>query len=322
MTTQSPACSLAGLFFIVAMLLAGCSSLAPQSHALKLSRPPDLPPRAELVDVPFFPQKKYQCGPAALATVLNAAGASTTPGALVEQVYLPGRKGSLQIEMLAATRRHGMLAYEPAPALTDLLAEVAAGNPVVVLENFGVPIYPLWHYAVVVGYDIDAGELILRSGLKRRETMPFVLFERLWSHAGYWAMLALPPSRLPVKATESRYLSAALALEKSGQLESAKRAYSTLLTRWPQSLAGRMGLGNTCYALGEIGEAEQAFRKASVEHEQSAPAFNNLAQTLADQGRYPEALDAARQAVRLGGEALATSRATLGEIERKAGIGR
>jgi tetratricopeptide (TPR) repeat protein len=321
-TTRSQACFAAGLFFIFSLLLAGCAGMAPQTHALKTSRPPDLAPRAELVEVPFFPQQDYQCGPAALAMVLNAAGVAITPDALVQEVYLPGRKGSLQVEMLAATRRNGMLAYELAPALADLITEVAAGNPVVVLENFGVPISPLWHYAVVVGYDIDAGELILRSGLKRRETMPLALFERLWSHGDYWAMLALPPSRLPATATEFRYLSAAQALEKSGQLKTAKSAYLTLLTRWPQSLTGRMGLGNTAYALGEMGEAEQAFRQAALDHGQSAPAFNNLAQTLADQGKYPEALDAARQAVRLGGEWLATSRATLDEIEKKAGTRR
>jgi hypothetical protein len=322
LTTRSKACFATGLSFIFALLLAGCAAIAPQTHALKTSRPPVLAPRAELVDVPFFPQQEYQCGPAALATVLNAAGVGITPEALVQQVYLPGRKGSLQVEMLAATRRNGMLAYELAPALTDLITEVAAGNPVVVLENFGVPISPLWHYAVVVGYDIDAGKLILRSGLTRRETMPLVLFERLWSHGDYWAMLALPATRLPATATEFRYLSAAQALEKSGQLKTAKSAYLTLLTHWPQSLTGRMGLGNTAYALGEIGEAEQAFRKAALDHAQSAPAFNNLAQTLADQGKYPEALVAARQAVSLGGEWLATSRATLDEIEKKATVGR
>lgn len=296
--------------------------MAPQTHALKTNPPPDLAQSVELADVPFFPQQDYQCGPAALATVLNAAGVAITPEALVPQVYLPGRKGSLQVEMLAATRRNGMLAYELAPELADLITEVAAGNPVVVLENFGVPISPLWHYAVVVGYDIDAGELVLRSGLKRRETMPLVLFERLWSHSDYWAMLALPASRLPATATESRYLSAAQALEKSGQLKTAKTAYLTLLTRWPQSLVGRMGLGNAAYALGDRAQAEQAFRRAALDHEQSAPAFNNLAQTLADQGKYPEALNAARRAVSLGGEWLATSQATLEEIEKKAGIKR
>lgn len=317
---QSPARFAAGLFFFLTLLLAGCASIAPQSNALKASRPPGLPVRAELADVPFFPQEDYQCGPAALAMVLEAAGVDITPEALVGEVYVPGRKGSLQVEMVAATRRNGLLAYELAPRLSDLFSEVAAGNPVVVLEDFGVPFYHLWHYAVVVGYDLEDGRVILRSGRHRREAMPIVLFERLWSHGDYWAMLALPASRLPATATEPRYLSAALALEKSGQLQVAKRAYATLLMRWPQSLAGRMGLGNTAYALGELPEAEQAFRRAALDHGQSAAAFNNLAQTLADQEKYAEALDAARQAVGLGGHWLATSRATLEQIEKKTGI--
>jgi tetratricopeptide (TPR) repeat protein len=307
-----------GLFF-VALLLGGCASIAPQTYALKTSRPSGLPPRTELTEVPFFPQEDYQCGPAALATVLNAAGVSITPETLTEQVYLPARKGSLQVEMLAAARRNGMLAYELAPALADVLAEVVAGNPVIVLEDFGVSFYPLWHYAVVVGYDLDAGEIVVRSGLRRRQTVPFALFERVWRHADYWALLVVPPSRLPATATEPRYLASALALEKSGELRAAKRAYATLLTRWPESLPGRMGLGNTAYALGEIREAEQAFRQVALDHRQFAPAFNNLAQALADQGRFSEALEAATQAVRLGGMWLATSRATLEEISRKGG---
>lgn len=319
MMKESRARFSAGVFLVLALLLGGCASIAPQTYALKMSRPPSLPPRAELTEVPFFPQEDYQCGPAALATVLNAAGVSITPEALTEQVYLPGRKGSLQVEMLAAARRNGMLAYELAPALVDVLTEVAAGNPVVVLENFGVSFYPLWHFAVLVGYDIEGGEIVLRSGLRRRQTVPFALFERVWRHGEYWAMLAIPPSRLPATAAESRYLSAALVLETSGHLQTAKSAYATLLTRWPENLPGRMGLGNTAYALGQIREAEQAFRQVSLDHQQFAPAYNNLAQTLADQGRYPEALKAARQAVRLDGEWLATSQATLEEITRKSG---
>ena len=33
--------------------------------------------------MPFFPQKRYQCGPAALATALGASGRSVTPDALI-----------------------------------------------------------------------------------------------------------------------------------------------------------------------------------------------------------------------------------------------
>ena len=145
---------LAGFVFLSA-LLSGCSIIAPQTYALKEQRPSDLPPRAELTQVPFFPQEDYFCGPAALAMVLNTAGVKVSPEELVEQVYLPGRKGSLQVEMLVAARRHGLIAYELAPQVTDTLREIAAGTPAIVLENYGFSWYPVWHYSVVVGYDLD-----------------------------------------------------------------------------------------------------------------------------------------------------------------------
>ena len=164
---------LAGFIFL---LLGGCAALAPQTRELSQNRPADLPTRAELATVPFYPQEDYFCGPAALAMALNHAGATTSPEALVDQVYLPGRKGSLQVEMLAAARRNGFVAYELAPQLKDLIAEVAAGTPAIVLENYGFSWYPVWHYSVVVGYDLDQLELIRRSGFKQRLTMPMLVF--------------------------------------------------------------------------------------------------------------------------------------------------
>ena len=306
-------------FLLLGALLGGCAGLLPQTHALREQPPSGLPAKAELREVPFHAQEEYHCGPAALAMVLNAAGAGATPEELVEQVYLPGRKGSLQIEMLVAARRNGMVAYELEPRLADVLLEVAAGTPVVVLENYGFRIWPKWHYAVVVGYDLEAGEIIRRSGLRPRQTMPFPVFEYVWKDEGYWAMVVVPPGRLPATATEARYASAVVALEKSGQLKNARVAYDAMLKRWPSSLAGLMGLGNTAYALKDSAVAEAAFRQATLEHPGAAAAFNNLAHVLAERGRLDEALAAAERAVSLGGPLLPSAQATLDEIRKKAG---
>jgi hypothetical protein len=35
-------------------------------------------------------------------------------------------------------RRHGFVAYKLAPEFTDVLREIAAGTPVVTLENYGL----------------------------------------------------------------------------------------------------------------------------------------------------------------------------------------
>jgi hypothetical protein len=236
MRSETRARCTAGFFFLVALLLGGCAGLAPQTFALREQRPPDLAPRADLPDVPFFPQDEYLCGPAALAMSLNAAGGKVTAEALIDHVYLPGRKGSLQVEMVAAARRNGMVAYVLEPELGHVLREVAAGTPVVTLENHGVRWYPLWHYSVMVGYDLERQEITQHSGRRARAVIPLALFEFLWSTDGRWAMIAVPPSRLPATATEAKYGEAVAALERSGHARPAKLAYETMLKRWPASL--------------------------------------------------------------------------------------
>ena len=308
-------------FLLLGALLGGCASILPQATALRDQPPADLPPRAELKDVPFHAQEEYYCGPAALAMALNAAGVGVAPEALVDQVYLPGRKGSLQIEMLVAARRNGAVPYELEPKLETVLREIAAGTPVIVLENYGLPLFPAWHYSVAVGYDLAAGEIVRRSGLKPRQPMPFPAFEYVWKREGYWAMVAAPPDRVPATATEPRYASAVVALERSGQIKSAHIAYSALLKRWPSSLAGLMGLGNTAYALKDLAAAESAFSRAAREHPDTAAPLNNLAHVLAERGQLEEALAAAERAVSLGGPLQATAQNTLEEIRRKAGKG-
>jgi len=298
----------------VLCLLTGCVSL-PQSAALRQEGGAGLPPRAELNTVPFFAQEEYQCGPAALAMALNAAGIAATPDALTEQVYIPARKGSLQVEMLASARRHGLVAYELAPELKDVLAEVAAGNAVIVLQNLGLwAFHPYWHYAVVIGYDLEKQQVLLHSGTKARRAMAIGLFEFLWIDGRRWAMVALAPGRLPASAREASYATAVAALEQAGRIAEAHRAYEALLERWPANLVGLMGLGNTAYALGRTAEAETAFRSATAAQPLEAAAFNNLAQTLADQGKLEAALEAARKAVSLGGATLPAATATLEQI--------
>ena len=309
-------------FLFLAGLLNGCVLLDPPHYtALKEHRPPDLPVRVELKEVPFFAQEEYQCGPAAIAMAMNAAGASVTPEQMIEQVYLPARKGSLQIEMLVAPRRHGFVTYELAPQMTDLLREVAAGTPVIVLENYRYRWWPLWHYAVVVGYDLDEGEIIRRSRTRERQAMPLPVFEYVWVDENYWAMVVVPPDRVPATATEPRYAQAVAALEKSGHIKSAHIAYNAMLKRWPSSLGGLMGRGNTAYALKDFDTAESAFRQATRDHPDAPAAFNNLAHVLAERGELKEALSAAERAVSLGGPLLSTTQSTLDEIRQQAAAG-
>ncbi len=275
--------------------------------------PDQLPTAMELDAVPFYPQEAYQCGPATLAMALTWSGETVTPEELKDQVYTPSRKGSLQIAMVSATRRHGRIAYEIDDP-ESLLVEIAAGQPLIVLQNLGLSWLPVWHYAVVIGYNVSDQRVILRSGATRRKVMPYYLFAETWSKSDYWGLLVLEPDQMPVLAEENKYLAAVLGLEKSRQYRGAATGYQTALKRWPQSLTAQMGLGNSYYNLGELRGAELAFRKAAERHPRSAAAFNNLAQVLFEQGRRQEALAAAQKAVALGGPLKPTAEETLQQI--------
>jgi tetratricopeptide (TPR) repeat protein len=248
---------------------------------------------------------------------LNAAGIKIKTEALVPEVYLPGRQGSLQVEMLAATRRHGAIAYQLAPELNDLLTEVADGTPVVVLQNLGLSWYPVWHYSVVIGYDFDHAEIILRSGREQRQLLPMSTFEYTWARGDYWAMTTLPPNRIPLTAEENKYVLSVSALEKTGDPERVQTAYLAALKRWPKNQMAQMGMGNTAYRMKNLPQAEAAFRQIILKHPESVPALNNLAQTLADQERYADGLPFAQRAVELGGPLMEILKSTLAEIENK-----
>ena len=305
--------------FLVGVLLLclGACATPPQTLLVLGAPPSSLPRHAELTDVPYFAQDAYQCGPASLAMTLSAAGIAVTPETLKPELYLPERHGSLQIEMLAAARRQGAVAYQLAPELSDMLREIAAGTPVIVLQNLALSWYPVWHYAVAIGYDLDGAEVILRSGPEQRQILPMSTFEYTWARGGYWAMVALPPGRIPVTAEATSFIAAVSAFEKSADPERVLSAYVAALNRWPKNLSAQIGVGNIAYRMHDLTRAETAFRQAAQDHPDSVAALNNLAQTLADQARYAEALEAAHQAVSIGGPLAQTAQRTLADIERK-----
>ena len=311
---------IAGVFaFACAALLHGCASFTPQTKSLAESRPAGVPGARELTEVPFFAQNDYQCGPASLAMAMVAAGVKVTPDELVPEVYLPERKGSLQVEMLAAARRHGLVSYQLAPSYADVIREIAAGTPVIVLQNLGIK--EGWHYAVAIGYDWDNGMLQLRSGLNERQELPFAMNEMVWRRSGYWAMVVVPPERIPASADEQRWLAAVAALERTGQSAAARSAYRTFLERWPANVNAAIGLANAHHALGELREAEAVLREAALRAPDSVVVLNNLAQTLADQGRYGEALPYAERAVATGGPHADAASQTRNTILRNLGRG-
>ncbi|MDH5353747.1 MAG: PA2778 family cysteine peptidase [Gammaproteobacteria bacterium] len=287
---------LLGAFLCLGFMAACATPL--QTLSLR-QNPPDISLQRELVDTPFFPQTEYHCGPAALATVMQYFNVPVIPDELAPMIYTPGLQGALQVEMVAASRRFEMLPVQHDGKFESLLREIEAGNPVLVLQNLGLDSYPFWHYAVVVGYDIETQSIVLRSGTIKRLVRSFEVFERTWQRSGYWALIIVPPDQVPVTANAKSYLQAVLDLEQTGHVESANKAYGTATRHWPDNLLSYTGLGNTAYRLNNFAMSELAYQQGLTLSPQSHQLWNNLAYAQARLGKKDASMAAISRAIEL-----------------------
>jgi tetratricopeptide (TPR) repeat protein len=303
------------------LLLAGCASTGKpggpsrETDLVTTARQQGLPLNATVEGVPFYSQQTNLCGPAALASTLQFAGVNASPQALAPQVYTPALKGSLQFDLLGATRKAGRIPYVIRPTLQALFKEVASGNPVLVLQDVGL-LSEEWHFAVVTGYNLETGQVNLHSGNQAHLLLSVSAFDRSWAAGQRWGFVVLRPGQLPASASEADYLKAVQPLE-SIHPEIARSAYQAGLQQWPGSLVALIGLGNLAYRDGQFTEAENYFRQAASSHPDSGDALNNLAEALLAQNRLTEALEAVRKAMGQDGPHAAMYETTKEEIERK-----
>ncbi len=297
------------------LMWAGCATAPPK---IELPASLDVPRKIELTEVPFHPQGEYQCGPASLAMSLEWSGVAITPGQLKPEVYTPSRQGSLPPDMIGAARRHGRVAY-PIHRIEDILKEVAGGHPVIVLQRLQSLFQASWHYAVVIGYDLDQREIILHSGEEAREVLSIDEFSSTWQPSGYWGLLTLSPEIFPATVREAVYLKAVVGLEQTERWTETQQAYARAADRWPHNETAWIGLGNSRYALHNLAGAEQAFRSAVDAAPRSGAAYNNLAHVLMELDRSEEALEVINQAIRLGGPLAEVFQKTRTQIQERIG---
>jgi tetratricopeptide (TPR) repeat protein len=307
--------ALYGIVIVALTLMSGCATIPPELDSPATAH---LPRRVELSSTPFYPQQAYQCGPAALATVLQVAKVDATPEELTPEVFLPGRKGSLALELVAATRARDRLAYPLDPSPRALLEELAAGRPVLVMQNVALKIAPTWHFAVVIGYDLDERTVTLRSGTVERLVMSLRGFMRTWDLADRWAMVVLEPDELPSNPVLDKYLKAAAELEATGRLQAAARAYTRAHEHWPASPWPALGIANVAYAQGDRATAERGYRTALALDPGHVVANHNLAEVLLARGCVTEARAYAQRALdgAIGTPLEQTVRATADKIAR------
>lgn len=264
------------LILLLGAALAGCASATFQTDQLLKSPSHEFPTASHVAHVPFIDQAEGQCGPATLTMAMNFVGKNISVEDIVDQVYLPEMKGSLQTDMISATRRQGLVPIE-IDSLESLLKEVAAGNPVIVFENLFLSWVPQWHYALVFGYDLAQETVTLHSGPEQNKVWDLRKFERSWQLGDYWGLVVLPPEKLSATGNELAHARAGVALEQLGKTAEATQHYQAMLKRWPESLTALIAMGNLAYEQKDFKKSVYYLLTAAHEHPTVSSIWHNLA---------------------------------------------
>jgi tetratricopeptide (TPR) repeat protein len=217
-------------------------------------------------------------------------------------------------------RARDRLAYPLDRNVGAILEELAAGRPVLVMQNVALKIAPTWHFAVVIGYDLDARTFILRSGTVERLVMSERGFLRTWDLADRWAIVVLEPGELPANPDLHKYMAAAAGLEATGRLDAAASAYAKAHEHWPASAWPALGVANVRYAQLDWAKAEEGYRTALEIDPSNVVANNNLAELLLERGCVAQARAYAQRASKaaIGTPLEEATRATADKMERAA----
>lgn len=277
---------------VACLLLQACSSVPLNDNISSL-------PTQRQLAVPFVPQQAFYCGPAALTEIARFWGLEADQESLAKQLFIPGKKGSLAIEMQATSRRLGMLPYPLSKNLSAILSEVDAGNPVLVFQNLAFAWWPQWHYAVVVGYDLGEEELILHSGSHENYRLSFKTFMATWARTNHWARVLTDSSRLPETAKPAQYIATANEFEQVGDLDLAMSFYALAAEKWPNSKPVLTALANAALTQGDTRRALDLFSQILLTNPDDPALWNNYAFALLEENCRAEALVAISKAVSL-----------------------
>jgi hypothetical protein len=152
--------------------------------------------RLTAIEVPFFPQEAFQCGPAALATVIDywygKAGTAKvlTPEAIAAEIYSPSARGVLGIDLELYARKSGFQTEQAAGTIDRLKSSIDRGVPPLLLVDYGFSLYQRNHFMVVKGYSASA--LLVNSGRQENELVANEDLLKAWKKTGYWMLLVKP----------------------------------------------------------------------------------------------------------------------------------
>jgi ABC-type bacteriocin/lantibiotic exporter with double-glycine peptidase domain len=145
--------------------------------------------------VPFFPEDSDQCGSVALASILAYWGKPAQPGHLRDELYLPAIRGSLPLDLLTAAKARGLDATSYRGNLSNVISEIDAGHPLIVLLDSGHWIFSQGHFLVITGYDALREGVYVHSGMNADLFLPYERLLNPWNKTNRWTLRVIPANQ-------------------------------------------------------------------------------------------------------------------------------
>jgi predicted double-glycine peptidase len=157
-------------------------------------------PHGAWLDVPFVKQEKGGCGAASIAMVMQywqrqqnePASQDSDVSQIQRALYSPRARGIYASDMERYFEEKGFRTFTIRGEWEDLEQQLGKGRPLIVALK---PVGGSLHYVVVAGLDGERALVMVNDPAQRKLLKEErSSFEREWSAAGKWTLLALPQS--------------------------------------------------------------------------------------------------------------------------------
>ncbi len=159
----------------------------PLAFILLLLAQPSPPVRHLIATVPFIPQRRNRCGPAALAMVFHYYRVPIKADELAREIYHKSLAGTLNLDLLIAARRHGFAARAQSGDLETIKSFIRREVPVIALVRPRTA-SKRYHFLVIYGFDDESRQLFVHSGRRGGRNITYPAFQRRWRPAKNWML--------------------------------------------------------------------------------------------------------------------------------------
>ena len=161
----------------------------PLVFILLLLAQPSPSDRHLIASVPFIPQQRNRCGPAALAMIFNYYHVPIKAEDLAREIYRRNLSGTLNLDLLINARRHGFMAQTQFGDLETVKSYIRREVPVIALVRYRKRFTEQTHFLVIYGFDDENRQLTVHSGRRGEQNINYPAFERSWRPAKNWMLI-------------------------------------------------------------------------------------------------------------------------------------